>query len=74
MAFWEQAVRQGKQVGRRPLLIFKYDRSKVFVAIDVADFVPTDTHPYVFVCRDQHSFYVMLLEDWLVNDIPKFVT
>ena len=30
--FWQQTTRQGTQVGKKPLLIFKFDRSKVFVA------------------------------------------
>ena len=30
--FWKQSVRQGHQVSKKPLLIFKYDRSKVFAA------------------------------------------
>jgi len=32
LEWWEQAVRQGKQVDKWPLLIFKHDRSKVFCA------------------------------------------
>ena len=32
LQWWEQAVRQGLQVGREPLLLFKFDRSKWFVA------------------------------------------
>lgn len=32
LKWWEQAVRQGEQTGREPLLLFKFDRSKWFVA------------------------------------------
>ncbi|MFN7094872.1 MAG: hypothetical protein ACK4M7_05870 [Burkholderiales bacterium] len=70
--FWKQALRQGQQVKKRPLLIFKYDRSKFFVAIDVADYIPTDTHPYIFINREGLCFYIMLLEDWLQHEQPKF--
>lgn len=74
LTFWEQAVRQAIQVKRRPLLIFKFDRSKVFVAIDIADFVPDDRYSYMYVSRDGHSIFIMLLEDWLTYDTPKFIT
>jgi len=30
--WWEQAVREGKQIDKEPLLVFKHDRSKWFVA------------------------------------------
>lgn len=32
IAWWEQAVRQGNQVDMQPLLFFKFDRSKWFMA------------------------------------------
>lgn len=69
--FWKQSVRQGKQVNKKPLLAFKFDRSKIFVAfLDM----PTSSYRYIFVSIDEHEFYVALLEDWLVNEQPKFVT
>lgn len=33
--WWQQAERQGKQVERTPLLLFKFDRSKWFVAFNM---------------------------------------
>ena len=69
--FWKQSVRQGQQVNKKPLLAFKFDRSKIFVAfLDM----PTGNYRYIFVSIDGHEFYVALLEDWLVNEQPKFVT
>jgi hypothetical protein len=69
--FWKQSVRQGQQVNKKPLLAFKFDRSKIFVAfLDM----PTANYRYIFVSIDGHEFYVALLEDWLVNEQPKFVT
>lgn len=69
--FWKQSVRQGQQVNKKPLLAFKFDRSKIFVAfLDM----PTANYRYIFVSVDEHEFYVALLEDWLVNEQPKFVT
>jgi hypothetical protein len=70
--FWKQAIRQGEQVNKKPLLIFKYDRSKVFVAFKE---MPTiSEYRYVFVNCDQHEFYIALLEDWLTHEQPQFVT
>ena len=69
--FWKQSVRQGQQVNKKPLLAFKFDRSKIFVAfLDM----PTADYRYLFVSIDKHEFYIALLEDWLINEQPKFVT
>jgi len=69
--FWKQSVRQGQQVNKKPLLAFKFDRSKIFVAfLDM----PTADYRYIFVSIDEHEFYIALLEEWLVNEQPKFVT
>ena len=70
--FWKQTIRQGQQVSKKPLLIFKYDRSKVFVAFE--EMPTTNTYRYVFVNCDQYEFYVALLEDWLLHEPVKFVT
>ena len=69
--FWKQSVRQGHQVNKKPLLAFKFDRSKIFAAfLDM----PTTNYRYLFVSVDEHEFYVALLEDWLANEQPQFVT
>ncbi len=68
--FWEQSVRQGIQVKKKPLLIFKYDRSKVFVAF--SEPVSSDFNN-VLVSREPYMFYIALLEDWLINEKPKFI-
>lgn len=69
--FWKQSVRQGQQVNKKPLLAFKFDRSKIFVAFLE---MPTGNYRYLFVSVEGQEFYVALLEDWLVNEQPKFVT
>lgn len=68
--WWEQAVRQGIQVSKKPLLIFKHDRSKVFVAYQ---HMPTADYRYVFVAVLGHEFYVALLDDFLQHENPKFI-
>jgi hypothetical protein len=70
LVWWEQAVRQGKQVSRNPLLIFKFNRSKIFVAYEN---LPKGPYRYIFIDAKGYEFYVALLEDWLTFDKPKFV-
>jgi hypothetical protein len=68
--WWEQAVRQGKQVSRKPLLIFKFDRSKIFVAFED---IPSSEYPHMFISLNDHNFYVAILDNYLTNEIPVFV-
>jgi hypothetical protein len=68
--WWEQAVRQGKQVDKLPLLIFKHDRSKTFVAFED---MPSGDYRFFFFNGLGYEFYVALLTDWLVNEQPKFI-
>jgi len=69
--FWRQTYRQGCQVNKHPLLIFKFDRSKLFVA-----FEDLPSHNYRFVCIscDGYEFFVALLEDWLEHEKTQFVS
>ena len=71
--FWQQAVRQGKQVKRDPLLIFKHNRSKLFVAFEAKTCIPNDQYPYMYIVRDDYEFYVSQLEDWLTYETIKFI-
>ncbi len=69
--FWKQSVRQGVQVSRKPLLVFKFDRSKAFVAF--AEMPTTNNYRYIYCNVQEHEFYVALLEDWLQHEQPVFV-
>jgi len=69
--WWMQSVRQAKETNKRPLLIFKHDRSKLFVAFED---MPNYDYRYIFVAIDGLEFYVALLEDWVTNEAPKFIT
>lgn len=72
LEFWKQTTRQGHQVSKKPLLIFKFDRSKVFVAFED---MPTHTgYRCILVNIDGYEFFVALLEDWLKFETPEFVT
>lgn len=70
--FWKQTLRQGEQVSKEPLLIFKFNRSKVFVAFE--DMPTTNRYRYFFINCDGYEFFVALLEDWLEHEQPEFVT
>lgn len=71
LEWWEQTIRQGKQVNRKPLLIFKFNRSKIFVAFQD---MPAGPYRTMFIDAKGYAFYVALLEDWLTLDKPKFTT
>jgi len=68
--WWEQTLRQGEQVNREPLLIFKFDRSKLFCAFQV---MPESHLPFLYVSRNGYEFYIALLEEWIKMETPKFV-
>lgn len=68
--WWQQATRQGLQVGKKPLLIFKHNRSKMFVAFED---LPTSEYRKIYVEVLQYSFYIAILEDWLLHEKPKFI-
>lgn len=68
--WWSQAVRQGVQVSKTPLLIFKHDRSKIFCAFEE---MPTVDYNFYYINRVPHQFYIALLEDWIKWEKPKFI-
>lgn len=67
--FWKQTVREALQVNRMPLLIFKFDRSKLFCAFED---MPTQNYRFLFMSIDGYEFFVALLEDWITKEAPKF--
>ena len=69
--WWRQAVRQGLQVSKKPLLIFKFDRSKIFCAFLEE---PTGLYDHFRICAKDHYFSVSLLEDYIKQEQPKFIT
>ena len=69
--WWDQTLRQARQINKKPLLIFKHDRSKLFCAFE--DFPYGDyMHLYVHYL-ESHPFYIALLEDYIKEDKPRFV-
>jgi len=71
LIWWEQAVRQGKQVNKIPLLIFKHDRSKIFCAYSD---IPSSNYRFISLNIKEHCFNVALLEDFILHESPKFIS
>jgi hypothetical protein len=59
--FWEQTIREAEVMKKKPLLIFRWNRSKDFVAYD--DDIQIDD--YIQVNSFGYSFKISLLSDWL---------
>jgi hypothetical protein len=70
--WWDQTLRQSIQMNRKPLLIFKFDRSKLFAAyMDM----PSSDYTYAYInYHEEHPFYVATLEDFIKYEKPKFVS
>ena len=72
LGWWEQSLRQGTQVGKKPLLIFKHDRSKLFVAFEQQP--SSVNYKYItFTCAKGLKFHISLLDDFITNEIPEFI-
>lgn len=69
--WWKQTLRQAGQVGRKPLLIFKHNRSKLFVATDE---VPSSYYKYLVISlEDQSMVFISTLKEWILSESPRFV-
>ena len=65
--WWKKVVQQAYNGNQKPLLFFKYNRSKVFV---VTELKPSDKTDYMYI-----SFlkcYICLADEWLEVEQPKF--
>jgi hypothetical protein len=70
LEWWKQCLRQAQQTERKPLLIFKHDRSKLFCAFYD---IPSGDFPHIYVDRENHIFFIALLEDFIKHEKPKFI-
>ena len=66
--WWKKIVIQAIGGNQKPLLFFKYDRSKVFV---VTEQKPENTIEYLFIRF--LDCYVLLAEDWLKHEKVEFI-
>lgn len=73
LSWWYQTESQAIKVGKLPLLIFKFDRSKWFVAGSFHSYpagMPQGDYKYFEYCfdTDSHPVYIALLEDFLSKE------
>ena len=67
--WWKKVVQQAYNGDQKPLLFFKYNRSKVFVVTEVK---PSDKTDFMYI-----SFlkcYICLADEWLEVEQPKFTS
>ena len=69
LEWWEQTEREAKQVKREPLLIFKHDRSKWFVA----RYKRHDEDWQDYEALQYNDIIISKLEDWLLWEEPEFI-
>lgn len=70
ITWWRQALRQGAQVGRKPMLLFKFDRSKWFVALKAED--TNNATRRVVLAVDDMSLHISELEAFLKSTEVKW--
>lgn len=68
--WWEQTLRESKEINKLPLLIYKFDRSKTFVAFEE---MPTQIYNYITISVNDHLFHTAELNTWLINEKPRFI-
>jgi Holliday junction resolvase len=61
--WWDKLLEQAAGGKQEPLLIFKYNRSKVFV---ITELEPENTEKYMFI--SWLNCYVMLITEWLAEE------
>lgn len=72
LTWWEQSKREAYQNGNKPLLIYKHDRSKIFVAFEEEP-ENLDAYRWILINHERGIFYTSLLDDWLKHEQPKFI-
>ena len=65
--WWKKVVQQAYNGDQKPLLFFKYNRSKVFVVTEVKPSNKTDFMYISFL-----KCYICLADEWLEVEQPKF--
>lgn len=64
--WWNQTIREAAQVGKHPLLLFKFDRSKWFMCVKALDFVDySECTRFMEIMIDNHNVAIFKLEEWL---------
>lgn len=68
--WWKQAVRQGIQVDMLPLLFFKFDRSKWFMATNSNDLIDILPYNKIQVFSNEHTLAIYNINDIDLTEIP----
>ena len=61
--WWDQTLREAGENCNSPVLIIKHDRSKFYAVVEKSTLIPR-----LSVYRDDASFDIIMLEDWLMED------
>ena len=69
--WWRQTVRESNQINKVPLLIYKFDRSKCFVAFTQTP--AENKYDYLTINVMGHKFHTAELNQWLKYETPKFI-
>jgi hypothetical protein len=59
--FWQQTLREAEVMKKKPALIFRWNRSKDFIAYN--DDIQVEN--YIQVCSFGYSFKIALLSEWI---------
>ena len=59
--FWQQTVREAEVMKKKPLLLFRWDRSKDYAAYDDN----LDIEDYIEVSSFGYKFKISRLDDWI---------
>lgn len=70
--WWEQTIREAHEVNKKPMLIFKHDRSKLFCAVDEI-FLPVNEIAARYIFVGHLGVYIMKLEDFINHCYPDFI-
>lgn len=70
LEWWSQCQRQANQVNKKPLLIFKHDRSKLYCAFTD---IPEGNYPFLLVNKEGYELYISLLADFITYNKPIFI-
>lgn len=68
LKWWNKLKQQARHMEQEPLLFFKYNRSKVFVCTEIK---PKNTGQFVYIYWA--NFYLLLAEEWLIEEKEKFL-
>jgi Holliday junction resolvase len=64
--WWKQAIDQASKSNQEPLLIFKFDRSKVFIATE--NKMKKSYNNLIVNLLNYSPIFIAKLEDWLTNE------